>query len=49
MRGVIESYQSGIKQFMTDHPEQVPSWAQKIEPSDAVALGRYIIWNWPTR
>ena len=47
MRGVLESYQSGIKQFMTDHPEQVPSWAQKIEPWDAVALGRYIIWNWP--
>ena len=28
MRGVLESYQRGIKQFMTDHPEQVPSWAQ---------------------
>ena len=47
MRGVIESYQRGIKQLMTDHPEQVPSWAQQIQPSDAVALGRYIIWSWP--
>jgi acyl-homoserine-lactone acylase len=47
MRGVIESYQNGIKQFMKDHPEQVPAWAQQIEPWDAVALGRYIIWNWP--
>jgi acyl-homoserine-lactone acylase len=47
MRGVLESYQRGIKQFMTDHPDQVPSWAQKIEPWDAVALGRFIIWNWP--
>ena len=47
MRDVIESFQRGIKQFMADHPEQVPSWAQQIEPSDAVALGRYIIWNWP--
>jgi acyl-homoserine-lactone acylase len=47
MRGVIESYQRGIKQFMSEHPEQVPSWAQEIHPRDAVALGRYIIWNWP--
>jgi acyl-homoserine-lactone acylase len=47
MRGVIESYQRGIKQFMREHPEQVPAWAQSIEPWDVVALGRYIIWNWP--
>ena len=47
MRGVIESFQSGIKQFMKDHPEQVPAWAQQIQPWDAVALGRHIIWNWP--
>ena len=47
MRGVIESYQKGIKQFMKDHPEQVPPWAQQIQPWDVVALGRYIIWNWP--
>jgi acyl-homoserine-lactone acylase len=46
-RGVIESYQRGIKHFMREHPEQVPSWAQQIHPPDAVALGRYIIWNWP--
>jgi penicillin amidase len=47
MRAVVESFQNGIKQFMKDHPEQVPGWAQQIQPSDAVALGRYIIWNWP--
>ena len=47
MRAVIESYQNGIKQFMKEHPEQVPSWAQEIHPWDVVALGRYIIWNWP--
>ncbi len=44
---MLESYQDGIKQFMKEHPEQVPSWAQEIRPWDAVALGRYIIWNWP--
>ena len=47
MRAVIEAYQKGIKQFMKEHPEQVPSWAQEIQPWDAVALGRYIIWGWP--
>jgi len=47
MRAVIESYQDGIKQFMKEHPEQVPSWAQEIHPWDVVALGRYIISGWP--
>ena len=47
LRSGIESYKRGIKQFMKDHPEQVPSWAQPIEPWDVVALARYIIWNWP--
>jgi acyl-homoserine lactone acylase PvdQ len=45
-RAVIEAYQAGIKQFMKEHPEQVPSWAQEIHPWDVVALGRYIIWGW---
>ena len=44
---VIEAYQTGIKQFMQEHPEQVPSWAPPIEPWNVIALGRYIIWNWP--
>ena len=47
MRGVIDWYQEGIKQFMKEHPDQVPSWAQPIQPWQVVALGRYIIWNWP--
>ncbi len=47
MRAVIEAYQAGIKQFMKEHPEQVPVWAQEIHPWDVVALGRYIIWGWP--
>ena len=44
---MIASYQNGIKRFMKEHPEQVPRWAQEIQPWDVVALGRYIIWNWP--
>jgi acyl-homoserine lactone acylase PvdQ len=47
MRTVIELYQQGTKQFMKEHPEQVPSWAQEIHPWDVIALSRYIIWGWP--
>ncbi len=47
LRGVIASFQDGIRQYMKEHPEQVPSWAQEIRPWNIVALGRYIIWNWP--
>src|SRR6266705_3332018 len=34
MRAVIEAYQEGVKRFMKEHPEQVPSWAQEIQPWD---------------
>jgi penicillin amidase len=47
MRAVFEAYQEGIKQFMREHPEQVPAWAQEIHPWDVVALSRYIIFGWP--
>ncbi|MEW6128375.1 MAG: penicillin acylase family protein [Acidobacteriota bacterium] len=47
MRAVIESYQEGIKQFMREHPEQVPGWAQEIRPWDVISLSRYIIYGWP--
>ena len=46
-RAVIEAFQSGIKFFMKEHPDQVPSWAQEIHPWDVVSLGRFIIWGWP--
>lgn len=47
IRSVIEAYQHGVKDYMKRHPEQVPAWAPKIEPWQVVALGRYIIFNWP--
>lgn len=47
VRATIEAFQQGVKDYMRKHPEQVPSWAPKIEPWQAVALGRYIIFNWP--
>ena len=47
MRACIESYQDGVRQFMKEHPEQVPAWAQELHPWDVISLGRYIIWGWP--
>lgn len=47
MRAVIEAFQDGIKRFMKEHPEQVPAWAQGINPWDVPMLSRYIIWGWP--
>src|SRR5262249_48161434 len=47
MRHACEAFIAGVKQFMKEHPEQVPSWAQEIHPWDIIALGRYIIWGWP--
>ncbi len=47
MRGLIDAFHRGVRQFMKEHPEQVPSWAQELHPWDVIALGRYIIWNWP--
>ncbi|MDX2034325.1 MAG: penicillin acylase family protein [Blastocatellia bacterium] len=47
MRASLEAFQEGVKQFMREHPEQVPKWAPELHPAQIVALGRYIIWGWP--
>jgi acyl-homoserine lactone acylase PvdQ len=47
IRRMVESYQAGVRKFMTEHPEQVPKWAPKLEPWQVIALGRYIIYRWP--
>jgi len=47
LRAICEAFQAGVKKFMREHPEQVPSWAPKLEAWQIVALGRYIIWGWP--
>src|ERR1022692_2002412 len=46
-REIIEAFQAGVRQYMQEHPGQVPAWAPKLEPWQLVALGRYIIWGWP--
>jgi acyl-homoserine-lactone acylase len=30
VRAVCEAFQAGVKKFMQEHPEQVPSWAPKL-------------------
>lgn len=47
MRACLEAFQEGVKQFMKEHPEQVPQWAPELHPSQIIALSRYIIWGWP--
>lgn len=46
-RLTLEAFQAGIKQYMKEHPEEVPAWAPKLEPWMATAVLRSIIFNWP--
>ena len=46
-RATIEAYQAGVKQYMKEHPAEVPAWAPEIQPWMCVALSRFIIWGWP--
>jgi acyl-homoserine-lactone acylase len=45
-RAIIEAFQAGIKAYMKEHPEQVPSWAPEIHPWDVVALSRQMLYAW---
>jgi acyl-homoserine-lactone acylase len=47
VRGLCEAYQEGIKQYMKEHPKEVPAWAPELHPWQVTALSRYIIWGWP--
>jgi len=47
VRAIVESYQAGLKQYMQEHPDEVPDWAPEVEPWMCVAVGRFIIWGWP--
>ena len=47
IRAICEAFQAGVRKFMQEHPEQVPSWAPRLEPWQMVALSRSIIWGWP--
>ncbi|MBI3695724.1 MAG: penicillin acylase family protein, partial [Acidobacteria bacterium] len=47
IRAILEAFVGGVKQYMKEHPEDVPAWAVKLEPWHVVALGRFTIWRWP--
>jgi len=47
VRRIIEHFVAGVKRYMAEHPERVPSWAEEPEPHHPVALARYVIWGWP--
>src|SRR5262249_58463464 len=46
-RAVIEAYHAGVKQYMKEHPGEVPEWATEPQPWQVIALSRHIIWGWP--
>jgi acyl-homoserine lactone acylase PvdQ len=47
IRSTLEAYQAGIKQYVKEHPSEVPAWAPELHPWQIIALSRYIIWGWP--
>jgi acyl-homoserine lactone acylase PvdQ len=47
VRAIVEAYQVGIRRYMKEHPEEVPTWAPELRPWQVIALGRFIIWGWP--
>ena len=47
IRAVLEAYHAGIKQYLKEHPHEVPAWAPELHPWQVIALSRFIIWGWP--
>lgn len=44
LRKNYRSFIAGIRRYMEEHPEQVPSWAPRLEPALPVAFGRAVTW-----
>lgn len=47
IQAMTEAFQAGIKQYMAEHPEKVPANVMELEPWQAIAVGRLVIWGWP--
>jgi acyl-homoserine lactone acylase PvdQ len=45
-RKMGESFLSGIKAFIQEHPEEVPDWYCDIEPHGLITLGWFVISKW---
>jgi acyl-homoserine-lactone acylase len=47
VRRGMEYFQAGVNQYMKEHPDDVPEWAPELEPWQAIAVTRFIIFGWP--
>ncbi len=47
VRGCMEAFQDGVRQYFKDHPDKKPDSYMEIEPWMCVALTRAVIWSWP--
>jgi acyl-homoserine lactone acylase PvdQ len=43
----MEYFQAGVKRYMKEHPDEVPEWAPELEPWQAIAMTRFLIYGWP--
>jgi acyl-homoserine lactone acylase PvdQ len=46
-RSLVESFVAGVRDYMSEHPQAVPSWAEPPEPQQVVALYRAFAYVWP--
>jgi acyl-homoserine-lactone acylase len=42
----IKAFQEGVRAWMREHPDRIPTNALELHPAHAVALGRYIVYGW---
>lgn len=47
LRSLSESFIRGVKQYASEHPEEIPEWAVELEPWHCSAIGRAMIMRWP--
>ena len=43
VRALLEGFADGFNAYMTEHPEEVPSWAEPVKPTWVAANGRLIL------
>ena len=47
VREIAEGYAAGLNAYMEAHPDEVPTWAEPVEASWSLAVGRLVNF-WPT-
>lgn len=46
MRAIVEGYCAGVNRYISEHPNELPSWGFKIQPWQVIAYSRFTIWSW---